>query len=53
MYFLRDDYLSTPVLNKYTELYFGLQYLSFRGMYGMSYINGKKADKGFKIAYGF
>lgn len=47
------NYLRTPVLNKYAELYFGLQYLTFRGMYGMSYINGKKTDKGFKIAYGF
>ena len=47
------NYLNTPALSKYTEVYFGLQYLSFRGMYGMSYINGNRVDKGFRIAYWF
>ena len=47
------NYLGTPALKKYTEFYFGLQYLNFRGIYGMSYGNGNQAEKGFKIAYGF
>jgi hypothetical protein len=47
------NYLATPALRKYTEIYFGLQYLMFRGSYGISYIEGKRADSGFRIAYGF
>ncbi len=47
------NYLGTPALSQYTEVYFGLQYLNLRGMYGMSYIKGKRLDEGFKIAYGF
>ncbi|NEU09939.1 carboxypeptidase-like regulatory domain-containing protein [Flavihumibacter sp. R14] len=43
-------YLATPVLRKYTEVYFGLQYLMFRVSYGMSYMDGKRADNGFRIA---
>ena len=47
------NYLSTPSLENYQEFYFGLQYLTFRLVYGMSYADGKRVDKGFKIAYGF
>lgn len=47
------NYLATPVLKNYSEVYFGLQYLTFRGSYGISYRDGKKADRGFRIAYGF
>ena len=47
------NYLATPVLKNYSEVYFGLQYLTFRGSYGISYRDGRKADSGFRIAYGF
>lgn len=47
------NYLSTPVMKNYNEIYFGLQYLTFRLVYGMSYADGKQVDKGLKIAYGF
>lgn len=47
------NYLSTPAVRNYNEVYFGLEYLTFRGMYGMSYSNGRRVDRGFRIAYGF
>jgi len=47
------NYLASPLLKNYQEVYFGLQYLTFRGMYGMAYSDGKRVDKGFRIAYGF
>jgi hypothetical protein len=47
------NYLATPNLKNYREVYFGLQYLTFRVSYGFSYQEGKKRDNGFKIAYGF
>ena len=47
------NYLSTPALNNYSEVYFGLQFLNMRVLYGMSYANGKKVDKGFRIAVNF
>ena len=47
------NYLSTPVLKNYTETYFGLQYLNFRAVFGLSYRDEKRTDSGFKIAYGF
>ena len=47
------NYLATPSLKNYNEVYFGLQYLNFRGLYGISYQQGKVADRGFRIAYGF
>ncbi len=47
------NYLATPALKNYNEVYFGLQYLTFRVMYGMSYAYGRQVDKGFRIAYGF
>jgi len=47
------NYLSTPSLNNYSEVYFGLQFLNLRALYGMSYAEGKKVDKGFRIAVNF
>jgi len=47
------NYLATPGLKNYNEVYFGLEYLTFRVMYGMAYANGTKVDKGIRIAYGF
>ena len=47
------NYLGTPGFKNYKEIYFGLQYLNFRGLYGMSYQQGKQTDHGFRIAYGF
>ena len=47
------NYLSTPALNNYSEVYFGLQFLNIRALYGMSYAEGKKVDKGFRIAVNF
>jgi hypothetical protein len=47
------NYLSTPAFSDYKEAYLGLQYLNFRGLYGLSYQNGKKTESGFRIAYGF
>ena len=43
------NYLGTPVTNSYSEFYFGLKYLNFRVLYGWSYLNGNKADFGFRI----
>ena len=47
------NYLSTPMLNNYSEAYFGLQFLNIRVLYGMSYADGKKVDKGFRVAVNF
>jgi hypothetical protein len=47
------NHLSTPSFKNYNEVYFGLEYLTFRVMYGMAYANGTKVDKGVRIAYGF
>ena len=47
------NYLSTPKLNNYSEVYFGLQFLNMRVLYGRSYADGKKVDKGFRIAVNF
>jgi hypothetical protein len=47
------NYLSTPALNNYSEVYFGLQFLNMRVLYGMSYADGKQVDKGFRIAVNF
>jgi Family of unknown function (DUF5686)/CarboxypepD_reg-like domain len=47
------NYLATPALENYSEFYFGLQYLKFRGLYGMAYQEGKKVNNGFRISYGF
>ncbi|MEJ7692361.1 DUF5686 and carboxypeptidase regulatory-like domain-containing protein [Daejeonella sp.] len=47
------NYLATSALKNYNEVYFGLEYLTFRVMYGMAYDNGRQVDKGVRIAYGF
>ena len=47
------NYLATPALKNYSEVYFGLEYLTFRAMYGMAYADGRRVDKGVRIAYGF
>ncbi len=47
------NYLDTPRLKNYSEVYFGVQYLNFRGVYGISYNDGRRIDRGFRIAYGF
>ena len=47
------NYLTTPAMKNYNEVYFGLEYLTFRVMYGMAHANGVRVDKGIRIAYGF
>lgn len=47
------NYLAKPNIKPYSEVYFGLEYLTFRVMYGMAYVRATKVDKGIKIAYGF
>ncbi|MDP2415711.1 DUF5686 and carboxypeptidase regulatory-like domain-containing protein [Daejeonella sp.] len=46
------NYLGTPATNSYSEFYLGIKYLNFRALYGWSYLKGKKADFGFRIATG-
>jgi hypothetical protein len=46
------NYLGTPATKTYTEFYLGIKYLNFRALYGWSYLNGKKADFGFRISTG-
>ncbi len=46
------NFLGTPATNSYSEFYLGIKYLNFRALYGWSYLNGKKADFGFRIATG-
>lgn len=45
------NYLSTPTLNKHTELYLGLQYLALKAYYGWAFENNTQVNKGFKITY--
>ncbi|HCN82990.1 MAG TPA: hypothetical protein DIT07_05120, partial [Sphingobacteriaceae bacterium] len=47
------NYLSTPALKNYNELYFGLKYLNFRGIYGVSFNNKQQIQSGFRFAIGF
>ena len=47
------NYLSTPALKNYNELYFGLKYLNFRGIYGFSFNNEQQIRTGFRFAIGF
>lgn len=47
------NYLATPGLKNYNEVYFGLEYLTIRVMYGMAHEGGVRVDKGVRIAYGF
>jgi len=44
------NYLATPDLQGYTELCFGLQYLAFRAMYGISFNNAQQMNSGFRFA---
>lgn len=46
------NYLATPNLRNYVELGFGLQYLAFRVMYGVSYMDGNKVSNGLRIGIG-
>jgi hypothetical protein len=47
------SYLTTPGYRNYSEMFYGVQYLNFRVVYGMAYEGGKQVDKGFRFAYGF
>ncbi|SKB62504.1 DUF5686 and carboxypeptidase regulatory-like domain-containing protein [Daejeonella lutea] len=47
------NYLAQPNVKQYSEVYFGLEYLTFRVMYGFAYERATKVDKGIRIAYGF
>ncbi|WP_276360371.1 DUF5686 and carboxypeptidase regulatory-like domain-containing protein [Daejeonella sp. H1SJ63] len=47
------NYLNTPAFNQYSEFYFGLKYLTLRALFGMSFIEGERMDRGFRIAYSF
>ncbi|MES2874578.1 MAG: DUF5686 and carboxypeptidase regulatory-like domain-containing protein [Bacteroidota bacterium] len=47
------NYLATPSMKNYNEVYFGLEYLTIRVMYGMAHEGGVRVDKGVRIAYGF
>jgi hypothetical protein len=45
------NYLATPALKGYTELGFGLQYLAFRAMYGISYNDGSHLSNGIRVGF--
>lgn len=47
------NYLNTPSFKQYSEFYFGLKYLTIRVLFGTSFIEGKRIDRGFRIAYSF
>lgn len=47
------NFLATPSSKNYMEYYFGLKSLGFGINYGLSYSNGKRINKGFKITYPF
>ncbi|WP_026896872.1 DUF5686 and carboxypeptidase regulatory-like domain-containing protein [Daejeonella oryzae] len=47
------NHLSTPVIKNYNEVYFGLEYLTFRVLYGFSSDGRNNSNSGFRIAYGF
>jgi hypothetical protein len=44
------NYLTTPELNNYYELGFGLQYLNVKLLYGTSYNSGSNIHKAFRLA---
>jgi hypothetical protein len=44
------NYLATPQLRNYAELGFGLQWLAFRVMYAINYVNGNELSTGFRFA---
>lgn len=50
---LNVNYLSTPGLKNYYEVGIGLQYFSFRVMYGRSYNSGSNASSAFRIGVNF
>ncbi len=50
---LNVNYLSTPQLKNYYEVGVGLQYFSFRVMYGRSYNSGSNAHSAFRIGINF
>ncbi|HEY9003417.1 MAG TPA: DUF5686 and carboxypeptidase regulatory-like domain-containing protein [Mucilaginibacter sp.] len=47
------NYLATPELHNYYELGFGLQYLTFRVMYGTSFNSGGNIKNGVRIGVSF
>ncbi|MBK0383388.1 carboxypeptidase-like regulatory domain-containing protein [Pedobacter sp. SD-b] len=47
------NYLSTPKLTNYKELYFGLAYTGIKVFYGFSFDGSRQIHSGFRIAYGF
>lgn len=47
------NYLNTPSFRQYSEFYFGLKYLTLRALFGTSFIEGKRIDRGFRLAYTF
>lgn len=47
------NYLSTTTIKNYTELGFGLQYLNFRLIYGVSYNSGSKTNRGIRLGLNF
>jgi hypothetical protein len=47
------NYLSTPQLKNYMELGVGLQYLTFRVMYGTSFNSGSNVHNGVRIGLSF
>jgi len=47
------NYLATPELHNYYELGFGVQYLTFRVMYGTSFNSGGNIKNGVKIGVSF
>jgi hypothetical protein len=47
------NYLSTPHLTNYKELYFGLAYTGIKVYYGFAFDGNKQLHSGLRIAYGF
>lgn len=47
------NYLKTPALSNYSELYAGLKFMTLRALVGASFSDGKRVDRGFRIAYSF
>jgi len=50
---LNVNYLSTPELKNYYEVGVGLQYFSFRVMYGWSFNSGSNAGSAFRVGINF
>lgn len=47
------NYLKTPALSNYSEIYVGLKFMTLRALIGASFSDGKRVDRGFRIAYSF